>query len=695
MSANERLRVAAVLPVRGHPSLLDGCLAALRTQATPVDELIVVDDSPDASLGEIAGARVLRSRGRGPYVARNLGWRDTDADVILFLDIRSRPRPQWGRRLCEAFLDSDVAIAGSEVRVLGGAPLGARAGERQQFFRLRYYVEKPSVPPYLPTCNLAVRRDDLAAVDGFGAVRSGGDADLCWRILRRPGRRLEPIPDVLMDWVPRERLRDYLEQNYRYGKSHHALRREWAAQGLPQLDPMPHRELAKRLATTGARAGVATLRRRPDVMLDHVVGGAGLVFQLGYRVAADTERWRGSRGTRFTRRLPGTAPAAGGRRVAVFRETFLPPSETFVRDHLLNLPSWTPVVLTTHRLSDGLQVPSIAIADANRLGVMTRARRAVARARGADDEQTREVVLADLLRRERVDLVHAHFGPDAALIRGAARRAGLPLVATFHGYDATMYPEFLRRGPAGARLVDEWDSLMRDVAAVITVSGFLRDELVARGADPERLHVIPCGVDTATMPWSVPPADGGVLFVGRLVEKKGCADLLDAVARLSRRPRVRIIGDGPLRGPLEDRAAELGIDAEFTGVGDSGQVRAAMREASLVAMPSRRAHSGDCEGLPVVSLEASAMGRPVVGYRHSGLVESVISGETGLLAEEGDVGGLAQLLDALLGDAVELERLGRNARRHVEEHFELRSCLQRVERVYEQVAGRRVEGGSS
>ncbi len=390
-----------------------------------------------------------------------------------------------------------------------------------------------------------------------------------------------------------------------------------------------------------------------------------------------------------------TLDRPSGRRVAVFREVFLPLSETFIRDHLLRLPSWTPVAVTTSRVVGGLEVPGVVVVDASAPELRTRARRAVARRLGADEGRLRDLVLADALRQQRVELVHAHFGPDAALVRTAARRAGLPLVATFHGYDATLAPAALREWPTGALLADRWVELLRDAAAIITVSGFLRDELVARGADPQRLHVIACGVDTRIMRWSAPPVDGGLLFVGRLVEKKGCADLLEALSSLANPPRLRIIGDGPLRADLEERARALRVRADFLGARDSDQVHAAMRAASIVAMPSRRAANGDCEGLPVVSLEASAMGRPVVGYRHSGLVESVIDEETGLLAEEGDVRGLAVRLDRLSGNAEERLRLARNARAHVETRFEQRDGLRRVERVYEQVAAAAAGGGSS
>jgi glycosyltransferase involved in cell wall biosynthesis len=376
---------------------------------------------------------------------------------------------------------------------------------------------------------------------------------------------------------------------------------------------------------------------------------------------------------------------SSARRVAVFRERFLPISETFVRDHLLNLPTWTPVAVTTRRVPDGLDVPGVPVTDTSRPSGALRVRIGLGRRMGVGEPRLRDIALRRALRSSRAEVVHAHFGPDAALVQPAARSAGLPLVATFHGFDATVRPEALAETPAGRRLVEGWDDLVEHAAAIVTVSGFLRDELLARGADPARLHVIPCGVDTATLPWSLPPPDGGLLFVGRLVEKKGCADMLEAMALMGEPPPVRIVGDGPLRAELEERAVRLRLRAEFLGAHDSMRVREEMERASLVVMPSQRAPNGDCEGLPVVSLEASAMGRPVIGYAHSGMVESIRTGETGILVPEGDVRGLAAALEHVVGNGPELERLSRNARSHIEAHFELRDVLGRLEAVYEQV----------
>ncbi len=292
------LRAACVLPVASAGDLLDGCLDALRAQDTEPDELVIVDDAPRGSLGDIEGAHVLRSGGRGPYAARNLGWRHADADVVLFLDVRSRPRPSWVRRMREAFADPAVAAVGSEVLVRGGDSLASRVAERQQFFALEKYDSTAFFRPYLPTCNAGFRREDIQAAGGFPEIRSGGDAHLCWRILERPGRRLVTIPEPLMEWVPRRRVRDYLEQNFRYGRGKYALRREWADAGARQIDPMSHLLLARRIASTSARACLAVARRDDEATVEELRAGGWLAFQLGYRAAADSSRRKTASTTR-------------------------------------------------------------------------------------------------------------------------------------------------------------------------------------------------------------------------------------------------------------------------------------------------------------------------------------------------------------------------------------------------------------
>lgn len=375
--------------------------------------------------------------------------------------------------------------------------------------------------------------------------------------------------------------------------------------------------------------------------------------------------------------------------VAVFRESFLRPTETFIRDHLLTLPTWRPEVVTTGLRAETLAVPEVPVHLAARTGLRGRVAWRAARLTGRPEGR----VLAPAIRREvraiDPDVVHAHFGPDTAFADLALRGTGYPLIGTFHGYDATLRPDVLAGlGWSANRLVDQGPRLLGRLAAIVTVSAALRDSLLARGAPPDRVRVIPCGVRTDQFTWTPPPATGPILFVGRLVTKKGCADLLRAVAGIPGAPRTVVIGTGPEEAALRRLAGDLRVDVEFRGTATTDQVRAAMRAAVLVAMPSQTTPEGDMEGMPVVSVEAGATGRPVVGYRHSGLVDSVLDGRTGLLAPERDVAGLRGRLAALLADPDRRLAYSRAGRDHVVAHFDLRDCLGRLEQVYDAVRER-------
>lgn len=272
--------VAAVLPVRDLAGLAAGCLDGLLKQTAPLDEIIVVDDGPTPTIKAVPGVTVVPSYGRGPYAARNVGWRHSSADVILFLDARCRPKPEWSATMARRFEEPTTALVGSDVKVQDGPSLSAHASHLQQFFLTRNTAADPYFLPYLPTCNLGARRTDLEKVGGFLEVRSGGDADLCWRILGLEGRQLRTIERPLMEWIPRDRLRDYLEQNYRYGRSHVELCRRWAAAGAEMRPPTPLGRLLARGAANAAR--LARARDRTE-RARHLVAIGSVAVGLGHR----------------------------------------------------------------------------------------------------------------------------------------------------------------------------------------------------------------------------------------------------------------------------------------------------------------------------------------------------------------------------------------------------------------------------
>jgi len=289
-----------------------------------------------------------------------------------------------------------------------------------------------------------------------------------------------------------------------------------------------------------------------------------------------------------------------------------------------------------------------------------------------------------------MQLLHGHFGNYAASILPVRRLAGLPLVVSFYGWDASAAP---RPDPA------LYEDLFRESAAVIALSREMNSTLVALGCPTEKLEIVHVSVRIDELRRQVLRAGGGgdrlgtdeeglrLLAVGRLVEKKGLDDALEAVALLVQHGvdfHFRIVGDGPLRGALESQAQDLGLVSrvEFTGSLPREAVFREMARCDVFFLPSRVAASGDREGTPTVLIEAGALGIPCVATIHAGTPEVVLDEQTGLLAEERDVGGLAERLERLARSEALRADLGAAARRHIEAEFELESQCARLESIY-------------
>jgi glycosyltransferase involved in cell wall biosynthesis len=219
----------------------------------------------------------------------------------------------------------------------------------------------------------------------------------------------------------------------------------------------------------------------------------------------------------------------------------------------------------------------------------------------------------------------------------------------------------------------------------IAVSQAIRAKALAQGYPPERTIVHHNGIDLAR--FSAMPGEreaGLVLHVGRLVEKKGTRLLLDAVARVPE-ARLVILGDGPLRRPLERQAASLGLGGRvrFLGAQPPEEVARWMARASLLAAPSVTARDGDSEGLPTVVIEAAAAALPAIVSGHSGLPEAVVDGASGFVVPEGDAGALAARLSELLAAPALQARMGAAARIVAEERFDASRQAAALEEIYD------------
>ncbi|WP_326553935.1 glycosyltransferase [Micromonospora sp. NBC_01813] len=368
-----------------------------------------------------------------------------------------------------------------------------------------------------------------------------------------------------------------------------------------------------------------------------------------------------------------------GQRVTVWRLELLRGSETFIRDQTDALSRWTPTLLGSVRVASPLSRGTDTVVFGR--GIADRIRLALA------DLTGRSPRLAAALDRTRPDLVHAHFGKDAWMVLRAVWRARVPLVVTVHGYDVTALPA--AGGLRGHRARRRLRQVLRRADAVVAVSEFIRDRVLAHGADPARTVVLPIGIRlqrTAARPRPAPSYD--VVFVGRFVAKKGVVDAVAAIAAVpaALTPRCVFIGDGPLRAAAEADAAARGLDITFTGALPPDSVRHHLDRAKVFIGPSRTAPDGDAEGFGLVFLEAAAAGLPVVAYRHGGVVEAVVDGVTGLLVDEGDQRGLAAALVRLLADPTLAARLGTAGQARVCEQYDIRRRTAALEDLYDRVA---------
>lgn len=352
-------------------------------------------------------------------------------------------------------------------------------------------------------------------------------------------------------------------------------------------------------------------------------------------------------------------------------------TETFIRSHVEEAPAPVVVVYGWRPKIDGRNVLSPpAVVFHKALRVLTGA--------GVGRENTASYLKA--FRRHRVAAVLAEYGETGVLVAEACRRAGVPLVVHFHGYDASVRSVLEENA-------ETYPAMFRQAAAVVAVSRAMRAKLISLGAPPEKVFYNPYGVDCALFA-GAEPAAAPPLFVavGRLTEKKSPQSTLRAFAEVLRdcpEARLRVVGGGPLMGECEGLVGELGVGhaVAFLGPQPHAVIRDEMRRARCFVQHSVEAPSGDSEGTPVSVIEAGATGLPVVSTRHAGIPDVVVEGETGFLVDEGDVRGMAAHMLRMAREPELAARMGRAARLRAETHFSKGRSLSRLWEIVESCAG--------
>ncbi|MGH7348744.1 MAG: glycosyltransferase family 4 protein [Candidatus Rokuibacteriota bacterium] len=303
-----------------------------------------------------------------------------------------------------------------------------------------------------------------------------------------------------------------------------------------------------------------------------------------------------------------------------------------------------------------------------------------------------------VIRDGGYDVLHNHLEAYSGVGAWVGRRQGLPVISSFHNTEFA--PQTWTRSPGLRGLRAAYARVSRRCAVKWSryVTGCSRAVLnrVAPGleAGPGG-RVLPYGVRPGSragesnraalrheMGW--PREAAVVVHIGRMVEQKNHEGVLAVFGRvIGAMPRARLlcVGDGPLRPSIERRIARDGLSGYARCVGIRGDAIELLRGSDVLLLPSRH------EGLPLVALEAGAVGVPVVGSDIPGLDEIVRHGETGALHVVDDVEGMARSVVSLLADRARADRLGEAGRRWVSERFSVRASADRLEGLYRECIG--------
>ncbi len=289
-----------------------------------------------------------------------------------------------------------------------------------------------------------------------------------------------------------------------------------------------------------------------------------------------------------------------------------------------------------------------------------------------------------LLEKGPFDVIHSQFGTLGlyAVPLNQILSCKCKLVTSIRGYDVTV---FLNKHPG------VYHELFREGDLFLPVCEFLKDRLIREGCDEKKIVVHHSGIDCSKFNYVQRRRVLGepikILTIARLKEKKGVAFAIEAVSRLLARGEkieYRVVGDGPLRGDLQQliESKDIASQVKLLGWNTHEEVKNLLGEAHVLVAPSLTSESGDQEGIPNAIKEAMATGLPVISTLHSGIPELVTDGVSGLLVPERDAASLADALTYLIRDPEICKEMGQAGRRKIELKFDTNALNKELEELY-------------
>jgi glycosyltransferase involved in cell wall biosynthesis len=316
----------------------------------------------------------------------------------------------------------------------------------------------------------------------------------------------------------------------------------------------------------------------------------------------------------------------------------------------------------------------------------------------AEQRARNALYFADFFARGGVDHVHVHFANRAAHTALFLNEiSGIPFSVTAHGQDFMKdlgSDELLREICAAAEFVAAETDYSRDLLCRRCPDSAAKIHRVYNGMDLERFPVDTLTQQTGYSSRNPVPR---IVSIGRLVAFKGFDHLIGACAELARRGIdfvCEIIGDGPLREPLQAQIEQLNLSSRVKLLGSLSQkaVLEKLQAADIFALASTTDDKGATDVFPTVILEAMASALPVVSTCLAGIPELVGDGQTGMLVPAGDSIALADALEQLMRDPDLRSRYGHAGRARIEQHFRIEQTVTPLIGLIEQSYSRRPVG---
>jgi colanic acid/amylovoran/stewartan biosynthesis glycosyltransferase WcaL/AmsK/CpsK len=371
---------------------------------------------------------------------------------------------------------------------------------------------------------------------------------------------------------------------------------------------------------------------------------------------------------------------------ALFRNNFLPLSETFIHDQLRFHKKYKGVVFARKQMNQevykGHEVYSTdeGLLGANSPGSLFYGLTGIYKD------------FFKKFKEKNFTHAHAHFGHNGLSALPYTKKFNLPLVCSLHGRDVTILIGSDRYNPSWFYYTSRKKQLFDNTTLFLAASTELKELIIEAGCPEEKIVIHRLGIDLELFKKREKDPDGvpTVLMVGRFVRKKGFSFGIRAFAQVVKKgvdANLLIIGDGPLRENLENLIESLGIEDKVSmpGAKPHGDVVKAMALASVVITPSLVAPNMDRESGLIVAKEAQATGVPVLAHWHGGLPDIVDNGKTGFLFPERDVKGMGEKLELLLKNKRLRKKFGNDARIKMENEYNIINRNEVLENLYDEV----------